>query len=112
MPLQRPSDGVNYWNLAVVSVAQLVEHRSVAPRVAGSNPVAHPNSPNVHEGLVKAGYFGVRQLCAKIASIYALSDFLFFTKSHIKNSEVAQSAAVMRIVSIVRTTGWAEAPGQ
>jgi hypothetical protein len=27
----------------VVSVAQLVEHRSVAPRVAGSNPVAHPN---------------------------------------------------------------------
>ena len=27
---------------AAVSVAQLVEHRSVAPRVAGSNPVAHP----------------------------------------------------------------------
>jgi hypothetical protein len=29
-----------------VSVAQLVEHRSVAPRVAGSNPVAHPNFLN------------------------------------------------------------------
>ena len=29
---------------SLVSVAQLVEHRSVAPRVAGSNPVAHPNS--------------------------------------------------------------------
>ncbi len=28
---------------SAVSVAQLVEHRSVAPRVAGSNPVAHPN---------------------------------------------------------------------
>ena len=28
----------------MVSVAQLVEHRSVAPRVAGSNPVAHPNT--------------------------------------------------------------------
>jgi hypothetical protein len=30
----------------VVSVAQMVEHRSVAPRVAGSNPVAHPNPSN------------------------------------------------------------------
>jgi hypothetical protein len=28
-----------------VSVAQLVEHRSVEPRVAGSNPVAHPTPP-------------------------------------------------------------------
>lgn len=28
---------------SAVSVAQLVEHRSVAPRVAGSNPVAHPS---------------------------------------------------------------------
>jgi hypothetical protein len=27
----------------VVGVAQLVERRSVAPNVAGSNPVAHPN---------------------------------------------------------------------
>ena len=25
-----------------VSVAQLVEHRSVAPNVVGSNPIAHP----------------------------------------------------------------------
>jgi hypothetical protein len=25
-----------------VSVAQLVEHRSVEPRVVGSNPIAHP----------------------------------------------------------------------
>src|SRR5271168_2488732 len=33
------------WNHSAVSVAQLVEHRSVAPRVAGSNPVAHPNQP-------------------------------------------------------------------
>jgi hypothetical protein len=30
----------------MVSVAQLVEHRSVAPRVAGSNPVAHPKPSN------------------------------------------------------------------
>lgn len=30
-------------SLAAVSVAQLVEHRSVAPRVVGSNPIAHPN---------------------------------------------------------------------
>jgi hypothetical protein len=44
MPLQHPSDGVNYLHPTVVSVAQLVEHRSVAPRVAGSNPVAHPSS--------------------------------------------------------------------
>jgi hypothetical protein len=28
---------------ALVSVAQLVEHRSVAPRVVGSIPIAHPN---------------------------------------------------------------------
>jgi hypothetical protein len=39
----------------VVSVAQLVEHRSVAPRVAGSNPVAHPNSFNQ---LAPAEFFG------------------------------------------------------
>ena len=31
--------------LPVVSVAQLVEHRSVAPRVVGSNPIAHPKTP-------------------------------------------------------------------
>ena len=36
-------------NPAVVSVAQLVEHRSVAPRVVGSNPIAHPNSLVVFE---------------------------------------------------------------
>jgi hypothetical protein len=30
---------------SVVSVAQPVEHRSVEPRVAGSNPVAHPKLP-------------------------------------------------------------------
>jgi hypothetical protein len=34
----------------VVSVAQLVEHRSVAPRVVGSNPIAHPNSPHHPQG--------------------------------------------------------------
>ena len=28
----------------VVGVAQLVERRSVAPNVAGSSPVSHPNS--------------------------------------------------------------------
>src|SRR5271154_5965403 len=33
-----------YSTFNEVSVAQLVEHRSVAPRVAGSNPVAHPSS--------------------------------------------------------------------
>ena len=32
------------WGVAsVVGVAQLVERRSVAPNVAGSNPVSHPN---------------------------------------------------------------------
>ena len=29
----------------VVGVAQLVERRSVAPNVAGSSPVSHPNFP-------------------------------------------------------------------
>ena len=29
-----------------VGVAQLVERRSVAPNVAGSIPVSHPNSPD------------------------------------------------------------------
>ena len=38
---------------AAVSVAQLVEHRSVAPRVAGSNPVAHPKTPNRFNGLTR-----------------------------------------------------------
>lgn len=33
--------------LRAVSVAQLVEHRSVAPRVVGSNPIAHPMYPSV-----------------------------------------------------------------
>ena len=28
-----------------VGVAQLVERRTVAPKVAGSNPVSHPNHP-------------------------------------------------------------------
>lgn len=28
--------------LPVVGVAQLVEHRTVAPNVVGSNPIAHP----------------------------------------------------------------------
>ena len=28
--------------ISAVSVAQLVEHRSVEPRVVGSNPIAHP----------------------------------------------------------------------
>src|SRR5229473_1396122 len=32
--------------LRVVGVAQLVERRSVAPNVAGSIPVSHPNLPN------------------------------------------------------------------
>jgi hypothetical protein len=35
-----------------VSVAQLVEHRSVEPRVVGSNPIAHPKTsleiPEIH----------------------------------------------------------------
>jgi hypothetical protein len=35
---------VNYLSSAV-GVAQLVERRSVAPNVAGSNPVSHPNFP-------------------------------------------------------------------
>ena len=43
MRLRAAPDGVNYSNPTVVSVAQLVEHRSVAPRVVGSNPIAHPN---------------------------------------------------------------------
>jgi hypothetical protein len=32
---------------AVVGVAQLVERRSVAPNVAGSNPVSHPKILNI-----------------------------------------------------------------
>ena len=32
---------------AVVSVAQPVEHRSVEPRVVGSNPIAHPNISDI-----------------------------------------------------------------
>jgi hypothetical protein len=35
-----------------VSVAQLVEHRSVAPRVAGSIPVAHPNPSRLNPDYV------------------------------------------------------------
>ncbi len=30
-------------SIGVVGVAQLVERRSVAPNVAGSSPVSHPN---------------------------------------------------------------------
>ena len=33
--------------IAVVGVAQLVERRSVAPNVAGSNPVSHPKILNI-----------------------------------------------------------------
>src|SRR5579864_1711375 len=40
----------------VVSVAQLVEHRSVAPRVAGSNPVAHPKTSNSPYLLRRVGF--------------------------------------------------------
>jgi|HubBroStandDraft_1064217.scaffolds.fasta_scaffold70643_2 hypothetical protein len=36
---------VNYENRTAVGVAQLVERRSVAPNVAGSIPVSHPNLP-------------------------------------------------------------------
>src|ERR1700758_431590 len=43
-PRVQPSRDTWYSNGTAVSVAQLVEHRSVAPRVAGSTPVAHPNS--------------------------------------------------------------------
>ena len=39
----KPQNERSALKITVVSVAQLVEHRSVAPRVAGSNPVAHPN---------------------------------------------------------------------
>ena len=39
-PLQGSS--VNWRTSAVVGVAQLVERRTVAPNVAGSNPVSHP----------------------------------------------------------------------
>jgi hypothetical protein len=35
----------------VVSVAQPVEHRSVEPRVVGSNPIAHPSYPTEYTGL-------------------------------------------------------------
>ena len=30
-------------SLGVVGVAQLAEHRTVAPNVVGSNPISHPN---------------------------------------------------------------------
>jgi hypothetical protein len=47
---------------SAVSVAQLVEHRSVAPRVAGSNPVAHPNSLNVYNVFVTGVFSGCTKL--------------------------------------------------
>src|SRR5208283_33581 len=40
---------------AVVGVAQLVERRSVAPNVAGSNPVSHPNSLSSHASRISSG---------------------------------------------------------
>ena len=42
-PSPRAQTVVNFLTPAV-SVAQPVEHRSVEPRVVGSNPIAHPNS--------------------------------------------------------------------
>ena len=35
-----------------MGVAQLVERRSVAPNVAGSNPVSHPNLPNANKNSI------------------------------------------------------------
>ena len=34
----------------MVGVAQLVERRTVAPNVVGSNPISHPNTPRVRPG--------------------------------------------------------------
>lgn len=34
----------------VVALAQLAEHRIVAPKVTGSSPVGHPTTPAVHSG--------------------------------------------------------------
>src|SRR6266403_2456759 len=41
----------------VVGVAQLVERRSVAPNVAGSSPVSHPNFPTF---LITSGFIHAR----------------------------------------------------
>jgi hypothetical protein len=38
-----PRDSLMLNSVRVVGVAQLVERRTVAPNVAGSNPVSHPN---------------------------------------------------------------------
>ena len=38
----RPFKLLKFDNLLVVGVAQLAEHRVVAPVVVGSNPITHP----------------------------------------------------------------------
>jgi hypothetical protein len=53
-----------------VSVAQLVEHRSVAPRVAGSIPVAHPNFSGIRHRA--GGDQTVRREFRGMLSVYSL----------------------------------------
>ena len=49
--------------IAVVGVAQLVERRSVAPNVAGSNPVSHPNFTKFHFPFKSRAFVIVRKVC-------------------------------------------------
>jgi hypothetical protein len=49
--------------IAVVGVAQLVERRSVAPNVAGSNPVSHPNLTKFHFPFKSHAFVIVREVC-------------------------------------------------
>jgi hypothetical protein len=58
----------------LVGVAQLVERRTVAPNVAGSNPVSHPNHPPVEifpvcsEGVLKQTDTRLHPLIASASS--------------------------------------------
>jgi hypothetical protein len=61
IPLVQRSRDTWYSSGNAVSVAQLVEHRSVAPRVVGSNPIAHPKLiQRIHSGF-NLGAFGRKE---------------------------------------------------
>ena len=63
-----PSASACYHCSTLVSVAQLVEHRSVAPRVAGSNPVAHPNHSPLSMGFFQCRRDFSERVVAKLVA--------------------------------------------
>jgi hypothetical protein len=63
-----------YCFLNVVSVAQLVEHRSVAPRVVGSNPIAHPKPPETKTFTLPNQQFEAESAIAPLTSIPRLAE--------------------------------------